>query len=64
MIFSSFGPLGNVLSLQQADSSHSLDFVLEENGLLVDGKILKEHQWQVTERERIKAKKKLRHQFG
>jgi hypothetical protein len=56
MIFSSFGPWG-MFSLSKLIQVNRLILVLEENGLLVDGKILKETQWQVTEKGAIKAKK-------
>ncbi len=56
MIFSSFGPWG-MFSLSKQIQINRLTRVLEENGLLVDGKISKETQWKVTEKGTIKAEK-------
>jgi hypothetical protein len=56
MIFSSFGPWG-MFSLSKLIQVNRLIMVLEENGLLVDGKILQQTQWQVTEKGAIKAEK-------
>jgi len=57
MIFSSFGPWG-MFSLSKLIQVNRLIVVLEENGLLVDGKILLETQWEVTDKGAIKAEKK------
>jgi hypothetical protein len=56
MIFSSFGPWG-MFSLSKQIQVNRLTRVLEENGLLVNGKISKETQWEVTEKGTIKAEK-------
>jgi hypothetical protein len=58
MIFSSFGPWG-MFSLSKLIQVNRLIVVLEENGLLVDGKILLETQWEVTEKGAIKAEKEV-----
>lgn len=59
MIFSSFGPWG-MFGLSRRDQMDRLSHLLEENGLLVQGKIQTEVQWKITEKGGIKAFEKVR----
>lgn len=58
MIFSSFGPW-RIFGLTKLIQVNRLILFLEENELPVDGKILHETQWKVTEKWGLKAEKEI-----